>query len=187
MEDFNQHAATGSLLISEPLQSDSFFKRSVILLSEHDTEGTLGFILNKLTDVKINDAVEDFPVFNAPLFFGGPVETDTLFYLHTVGHLLKDSKEIVKGVFLGGDYDELKFLINTKQVSPEQIRFYAGYSGWKPNQVEDELYHNAWMLGKGNAEFTFYPEPEVLWSQVLRSMKNKYSLLANFPDDPTLN
>ncbi|HMU78609.1 MAG TPA: YqgE/AlgH family protein, partial [Bacteroidia bacterium] len=88
---------------------------------------------------------------------------------------------------LGGDYDELKFLINTKQVSPEQIRFYAGYSGWKPNQLEDELYHNAWMLGKGNAEFTFYPEPEVLWSQVLRSMKNKYSLLANFPDDPTLN
>ena len=181
------NATTGSLLISEPQLSDNFFKRSVILLSEHDTKGTLGFILNKITDIKINDAVEDFPQFDAPLFFGGPVDTDTLFYIHTVCHLLTDSKEIIDGVYLGGDYDRLKFLIDTKQIKPGQIRFYAGYSGWSPQQLEEELQVNAWMLGTANQQFTFYPEPEVLWSQVLRSMKNKYSLLANFPDDPNLN
>jgi putative transcriptional regulator len=187
MKGLSIHAAAGSLLISEPLQADSFFKRSVVLVSEHDLKGTLGFILNKLTDVKLNDAVEDFPAFNAPLYFGGPVDTDTLFYIHTLGHLLPDSKEIIKGIFWGGDYDRLKFLIDTKQIKPDQIRFYAGYSGWEPDQLEDEINHNAWMLGNANKEFTFYPTPEVLWSQVLRSMKNKYSLLANFPDDPTQN
>ena len=87
MRQLSFHAAAGSLLISEPLQADSFFKRSVVLVSEHDLKGTLGFILNKLTDVKLNDAVEDFPAFDAPLYFGGPVDTDTLFYIHTVGHL----------------------------------------------------------------------------------------------------
>ena len=88
----------GSLLISEPFLLDSYFKRTVVLLSEHDSKGTLGFILNKPTDVKLNDAVEDFPEFDAPLYFGGPVETDTLFYIHTVGLLLEGAKEITSGI-----------------------------------------------------------------------------------------
>jgi putative transcriptional regulator len=187
MKNSDLHAAAGSLLISEPLLADGFFKRSVVLVSEHDTTGALGFILNKLTDVKLNDAVDDFPVFDAPLFFGGPVDTDTLFYIHTMGHLFEDAKEIIQGVYLGGDYDRLKFLIDTKQINNKQIRFYAGYSGWSEKQLEREITQHSWMLGHANKEFTFYPEPEILWSQVLRSMKNKYSLLANFPDDPTLN
>ena len=75
----------GSLLISEPFLLDSYFKRAVVLIGEHDQHGTIGFILNKPTDVNINDAVEDFPSFQVPLYFGGPVETDTLFYIHTIG------------------------------------------------------------------------------------------------------
>ena len=78
----------GSLLVSEPFLLDSYFKRAVVLLSEHDSQGTLGFILNKPTDVKLNEAVDDFPEFDVPLYFGGPVETDTLFYIHTVGELI---------------------------------------------------------------------------------------------------
>ncbi len=77
--------AQGALLISEPFLLDSYFKRAVVLIGEHDQHGTIGFILNKPTDVKINDAVEDFPSFNVPLYFGGPVDTDTLFYIHTIG------------------------------------------------------------------------------------------------------
>ena len=85
----------GSLLVSEPFLLDSYFKRAVVLLSEHDEKGTLGFILNKPTDVKLNDAVDDFPDFDVPLYFGGPVETDTLFYIHTIGPMLEGAKEIV--------------------------------------------------------------------------------------------
>ncbi|HSR18184.1 MAG TPA: YqgE/AlgH family protein, partial [Ignavibacteriaceae bacterium] len=112
--------AQGSLLISEPFLLDSYFKRSVVLIGEHDEHGTIGFILNKPTDVKINDAVEDFPYFDAPLYFGGPVDTDSLFYIHTIGTKLEGAKEIVKGVFWGGDYNQLKFLIDTQQVKSNQ-------------------------------------------------------------------
>ena len=98
-----QLAHAGSLLISEPFLADSCFKRSVVLLSEHDKHGTLGFILNKPTDLKLNEAVEDFPEFNVPLYFGGPVDTETLFYIHTLGNKLEGSREIAAGVFWGGD------------------------------------------------------------------------------------
>ncbi len=187
MKNLLHHAATGSLLISEPFQNDNYFKRAVVLLSEHDNHGTLGFILNKPTDLKVNDAVDDFPTFDAPLYFGGPVDTDTLFYIHTVGKILTGSREIVPGIFWGGDYDQLKFMIDTRQILPDQIRFYAGYSGWEPRQLDDEIKDKAWMLSEAKKEFTFCANPKALWSQVLRSMGNEYAMLANFPEDPSLN
>lgn len=177
----------GSLLVSEPFLLDSYFKRAVVLLSEHDEHGTLGFILNKPTDVRLNDAVEDFPDFDAPLYFGGPVETDTLFYIHTLGAKLEGAKEIAAGIWWGGDYEQLKYLINTKQISNTQIRFYAGYSGWEPKQLACELKDKSWLVSTSSRIFTFFDNPRNLWSQVLRSMGNEYAILANFPEDPNLN
>jgi putative transcriptional regulator len=177
----------GNLLISEPFLADSYFKRSVVLLSEHDNSGTLGFILNKPTEVNINDAVEDFPEFNSPLYFGGPVDTDTLFYIHTIGTELEGAKQIVDGIYWGGNYDQLKLLIDTGQVKPNQIRFYAGYSGWDPKQLDLELKENSWMISVCNERFTFYDDPKCLWSQVLRSMGQQYAVMANFPEDPAWN
>jgi putative transcriptional regulator len=178
---------TGVLLISEPFLSDSYFKRSVVLLSEHDDKGTLGFILNKPTDVNINDAVEDFPAFDAPLYFGGPVETDTLFYIHTLGDKLEGAREIINGIYWGGNYDQLKLMIDTGQVSPSMIRFYAGYSGWDADQLKAELDEHSWLLSESTPGFTFFDDPKCLWSQVLRSMGQEYAILANFPEDPALN
>lgn len=180
-------ANTGSLLISEPFLSDSCFKRSVVLLSERDAKGALGFILNKPTDLKVNEAVDDFPAFEAPLYFGGPVDTDTLFYIHTIGKKLDGSREIIPGIFWGGDYDQLKFLIDTKQIRSNQIRFYAGYSGWEPKQLDDEVKEHSWMLSDANRQFTFFENPKMLWSQVLKSMGSEYAMMANFPEDPALN
>jgi len=177
----------GSLLISEPFLLDSYFKRAVVLLSEHDEKGTLGFILNKPTDVMLNDAVEDFPDFNVPLYFGGPVDTDTLFYVHTLGSKLEGAKEILPGLWWGGDYDQLKFLVDTKQIDKENIRFYAGYAGWEPKQLDTELKDKSWVVSDLAPDFTFFDNPKTLWSQVLRSMGNEYAIIANFPEDPNLN
>jgi len=177
----------GSLLISEPFLLDSYFKRAVVLIGEHDQHGTIGFILNKPTDVKINDAVEDFPTFNVPLYFGGPVDTDTLFYIHTIGNKLEGAKEIVKGVWWGGNYEQLKLMIDTGQVKENQIRFYAGYSGWEPKQLDIEIKEKSWLLSSANTNFTFFSDPKCLWSQVLKSMGTEYAILANFPEDPSLN
>lgn len=180
-------ASQGNLLISEPFLIDSYFKRSVVLLSEHDEKGTLGFILNKPTDVNLNEAVDDFPNFKVPLYFGGPVETDTLFYIHTLGEKLKGAKLISEGIYWGGEYDQLKFLIDTGQVRPDQIRFYAGYSGWEPSQLDYELKEKSWLVFESNPQFTFADDPGSLWRQVLRSMGSEYAILANFPEDPNLN
>lgn len=178
---------TGVLLISEPFLADSYFKRSVVLLSEHDDKGTLGFILNKPTDVNINDAVDDFPNFPSRLYFGGPVDTDTLFYIHTIGSELEGARQISNGIYWGGNYDQLKQMILAGRVTPEMIRFYAGYSGWDAQQLEGELNQHSWMVSHGNKGFTFFDDPDNLWSQVLKSMGKEFAMMANFPEDPSLN
>lgn len=184
----------GSIIVSEPFLLDSYFKRAVILLGEHDDFGSIGFILNKPTEVSINDAVDDFPEFNAPLYFGGPVDTDILFYIHTLGPKLEGAKEILNGVYWGGNYDQLRSMIDTKQVKPHEIRFYAGYSGWEPKQLNIELREKSWIFSPTNSanpalvkKFAFFEKPKDLWGQVLKSMGTEYAILSNFPEDPSLN
>jgi putative transcriptional regulator len=177
----------GLILISEPFLADSYFKRSVVLISEIDPEGAMGFILNKPTDLSVNDAIEGIPQFNAPLYFGGPVSTETLYYIHTKGDLLEGSREIIKGVYWGGDFDQLKVLMETGQITPDEIRFYAGYSGWENEQLDFELQEHAWLLSNGSVKFSFFKDPSKLWKQAIKSMGSKYAPMANFPEDPSLN
>jgi len=187
MKDSMLKPDQGLLLISEPFLADSYFKRSVVLLSEHDGEGSMGFILNKPTDLTINDAIDDFPPFKAPLYFGGPVNTDTLYYVHTLGDILEGSREIIKGVYWGGNFDQLRVLIDTGQITTEDIRFYAGYSGWDNNQLDLELKEHAWVLSNSTVNFSFFNDPTTLWKQALKSMGEDYAVMADFPEDPSLN
>ncbi len=87
----------------------------------------------------MNDALEDFPEFDAPLYFGGPVETDTVHFIHRLGDQLEGSKKILPGIYWGGDLDHLKFLLDTNQVENDQIRFFAGYAGWEPEVLNTEI------------------------------------------------
>jgi putative transcriptional regulator len=104
-----------------------------------------------------------------------------------LGEKLNECKEIVPGVYWGGKYNKLRHLIDTGQVKPDQIRFYAGYSGWDPKQLKHELKEKSWLLSQANKRFSFHENPKILWSDVLRSMGNEFAVLANFPEDPTLN
>ncbi len=176
----------GSYLIAEPFLSDTYHKRSVVLIGEHNNEGTVGFILNKPTDLTLNEALEDFPKCNFNLYFGGPVKTDTIHFVHTID-TLDGSKEIAPGVFWGGDLDTLKFMIETKQVDENDVRFFAGYSGWEPEQINSDLKSRAWFVTNSKKSFTFTEEPENLWSEVLKTMGSNFSVLANCPSDPSLN
>ncbi len=187
MNESNFRPEAGLILISEPFLADMYFKRSVVLLSEHDVEGSIGFILNKPTDITVNDAIDDFPVFDAPLYFGGPVSTDTLYYIHTIGEQLEGSREIMNGVYWGGSFEQLKELILSGTVTPDQIRFYAGYSGWDNDQLDMELKEHAWLISSGSMSYSFYKNPSMLWKQVLRSMGKEYARMAEFPEDPSLN
>ena len=143
--------AQGALLISEPFLRDFYFRRSVILLAEHNESGSFGLILNKPIDIKINEIVKDFPSFDANLFIGGPVGTDSLFVLHTLGNKISKSSKISQGLYWGGDIQMIREMIAAKAISPGEIRFYIGYSGWGAKQLDKELDQKSWLVTKAKA------------------------------------
>lgn len=177
-----------NLLLAEPFLDDLYFKRSVVLLAQHSMEeGSVGFILNKPTDLNVDEVIPDFPDFDAPIFSGGPVEQDRLNYLHILGDKLEDSIEILPGLFWGGDFDQLAFLVDTKQITSAQIRFFLGYSGWEPLQLEREIREKSWFTTQASLKWVFHDKSRELWRLVLRTMGDSYAIIANFPDDPSLN
>ena len=132
MTNTNEELQSGVVLLAEPFMLDRYFRRSAILLCEHNEEGSIGFIMNRPLDLNIDGLIQDFPEFEAEVFYGGPVGNDTIHYIHNLGDLLEDSVKISSGVYWGGDFDKLKFLISSEMVQPHNIRFFMGYSGWSP-------------------------------------------------------
>ena len=177
----------GSLLLADPFEKDPRFKHSVVLLTEYDEEGALGFIMNKPTDVSVSEAVDDFPYCDSLLYFGGPEETESLFYVHTVGEMLDDSIEIIPGLWHGGDYDKLRMLLDTNQIGNDQIRFYVGYTEWVPGALDFEVKKKYWIVSNVNNFFPLHDSLRGSWEKVLKSMGQEYAILANFPEDPNLN
>ena len=178
--------APGVLLLAEPFMESPEFRRSVVLVTEHNENGTMGFILNRKLAIKTAQAVEDFPEFENTLFYGGPVSTELLFYIHSLGDMLEGSIEILDGVYMGGDFETLKELMREGKVKPSQIRFFAGYSGWSAGQLKTELKQNSWIVTLGRKKFVM-KENTNLWKNILKELGGKYAMVAEFPEDPTLN
>ena len=179
--------SAGKILVSEPFMMDSYFQRSVVLLTEHSSEGTIGFILNKQTTVMVCDVLPGFPESDIPLYFGGPVQTDTIHFLHSLGETLEGAREVQKGIYWGGNLEQLKHMVEKKMVSNNEVRFFAGYSGWDPEQLSQELKHHTWLLYQCNKKLAFTEDPMKLWGNVLRNMGSEFAIMANFPVDPSLN
>lgn len=178
---------SGKVLLAEPFMLDQNFKRSAVLLCEHNEEGSVGFIMNKPLKMNVDELVEDFPEFNSEVFFGGPVQTDTIHYVHNVGDLLEGSRLVVDGIYWGGDFDKLKFLITSKLILPENIRFFVGYSGWSEGQLNDEMVYGSWVLADMHANYLFKSKPKNLWKQVMYNKGNAYTVIAQMPESFTLN
>lgn len=183
----NLSPARGRILISEPFLYDYFFKRSVVLLAEHNEEGTLGVIVNKPLEAKFNQVVRDFPRFSARVYLGGPVQNDSLFFIHTLGQLISDSTEVLPGIFWGGDIEQVKELISMKMIQPADIRFFIGYSGWAPKQLQEELERDSWAVSTIDADRLLNTLPANLWSSSLELLGKDFFHWTNFPDDPVLN
>jgi putative transcriptional regulator len=177
----------GRLLIAEPFMNDPYFKRSVVLLTEHKKEGTLGFILNQPLNININDTLKDFPVFDAPIFMGGPVQTDSLFYIHTQGEIITESEHIIDNLYWSGNFDQLKEMINNQQIFPHEVMFFVGYSGWDFKQINNEVKNNSWIISDLNNFSIADFQQQDFWRTALQKMGSKFSMLSNFPEDPSLN
>jgi putative transcriptional regulator len=173
---------SGQVLLAEPFMLDPYFRRAAVLLCEHHDEGSIGFILNKSIDMMVNDLIAEFPPFEAEVFYGGPVQTDTLHYIHNVGDLLEESVRVADGVWWGGDFDKLKFLISSGLMLPENIRFFVGYSGWTHGQLEEELTIGSWVCADMHANYLYKSTPEKLWQQVMYSKGDKYEVIASIPE-----
>jgi putative transcriptional regulator len=177
----------GKILISEPFLPDTFFNRSIVYLTDHSPQGSVGFILNKKLDLKISAAIEGFEDMDENLNMGGPVAPDTLHYLHNMGDLVPDSVLIEGSIFWGGDIETIRELIRSKRIIKSQIRFFLGYSGWSPGQLEHELKEDSWVIARVKPDIVMNSRGDDTWKRVLRGFTNKYRMWAEFPESPEMN
>jgi len=185
MENQRIKPKQGSILISEPSLRDFYFRQSVILLAEHNDEGTFGVIINKPIEARLKDIIKGFPAYNLPVFLGGPVKTDSIFYIHThagVDHCVP----IMQGLYWGGDLEIIRSMMKRKEILPN-IRFFVGYSGWSPRQLDREISEKSWVLSQTTAGEVIMEHPENLWSNYLKNMGQDYAIWANYPADPAFN
>jgi len=180
-------AEKGKILISEPFLTDSFFSRSIVYLTDHSDEGSVGFIINKSLDIKIENALEGFENYNEIISMGGPVASNTLHYLHTLGDMIPGSTWIKDNLFWGGEIDEIRKLVNTGMIKKGQIRFFLGYSGWTKGQLQNELNENSWVIARVPSETVMKSRGDDSWRAILRGIDKKYKVWAEFPESPDMN
>lgn len=177
----------GRILISEPFLMDNYFKRSIVLITEHNEDGTVGFVLNKPINMKVNEIMSDFPPINTVVSLGGPVQTNTLQYLHTLGDIIPGSIKVMDTIYWGGEYEVIKRLLESGSLTNENIRFFLGYSGWQSNQLEDELNDNAWVVADIHSHEIMTPMSKYFWNKTLHRLGKKFQMWSNFPENPQMN
>ncbi|RVU00829.1 YqgE/AlgH family protein [Mucilaginibacter limnophilus] len=180
-------AAAGRLLISEPFMMDPNFKRSVILLTEYSVDGAMGFVLNHQSDYLLGDILPDVSYSELPVYEGGPVAKNTLHFIHRCPEKISGGIEIWDNVYWGGDFEEVKELINNYQLNDNEIKFFTGYSGWTQGQLDDELVEDTWIVANSFQADMLFNNDQNLWREVVKSLGNRYAHIANFPENPSLN
>jgi putative transcriptional regulator len=191
MEFFNYQnkvaPGKGKILVSEPYLPDPNFERTIILLCEHNKEGSFGFVMNKPSEARLPDVMADLGHLDAPVYVGGPVQQDTLHYLHRIPDLT-DAVPVMDGVYWGGNFEQLLGMIDSHQVGVNEIKFFLGYSGWSAGQVDEELELNSWIVSdKVDQELLFEIEPHLMWQHALKIMGGRFSIYSNYPVDPRMN
>lgn len=177
----------GRLLLSEPYLADPNFERTVILLTEHNEEGSVGFILNKPSESRLGEVMDDLKGLDAQIFIGGPVQQDTLHFIHRHGDL-EDAIELENGLYWGGNFEQLLSLVDTGQFSVTDIKFFLGYSGWSPDQLEEEMKLNSWIVSdRVSNELIFETVPDQMWKRAMQELGGRFSVYSNYPEDPRMN
>jgi len=175
------------ILLSVPFVDDTFFNKAVIYLVSHEAEGSVGYILNKSLPIKLHEIIDDIPNTNFPVHIGGPVANTTLNMVHSLGKLIPDSDEVGRGLYWGGDFEEVKNLIADNLIPENSIRFFLGYVGWGPNQLMKEYEEDSWLVTNIKKPRVMTEYDEKLWERLLSEMGDKYKAWANFPSSPSLN
>ncbi len=177
----------GILLIANPFLKDPNFSRTVIFVCEHITEGTFGFVLNKQFPKNLNEPLPDLENIHSPVYRGGPVQADTLHFLHQYPDLISGGEEVSKGIFWGGNFESLLIHLKNNDINPQKIRFFIGYSGWVEGQLDDEMKEESWLTVTPTRKLIFNTKPENIWKDSLTHLGGDYKMMINFPLDPQMN
>jgi putative transcriptional regulator len=179
--------AAGVLLIADPFLKDPNFMRTVVFLTEHRDDGTIGFVLNRKYENTLDELLPEVEGHKLPVYYGGPVQMNTIHFLHRYPKEIEGGVEVSKGIYWGGDFDAVVDLINSGKADPERIRFYIGYSGWSSGQLDTEMAEKTWLTVEAEKNLVFHPNAEEIWRDSLKHMGGEYEMMINFPIDPQLN
>lgn len=179
-------AAPGRVLVAEPFLMDIGFSRSVVYLTDHNEEGSVGFVLNKPLNVRAGDVVAELKGVAFPVYYGGPVGRETLYYIHQRADI-PGALAVRDGVYYGGDFGAVARMAREGELEEWDIRFFAGYSGWSGGQLEKELKENSWLVGELPLTELFGGGGAELWRRAMASLGAEPSIWAKFPEDPRMN
>ncbi len=177
----------GQLLLDSGELQGSFFQHTVVLICQHDAEGAFGLVLNRATGSKVGEmVVADLPdtLREYPLYLGGPVQPTALSFLHTDGFV--PDANVLPNLSLDHSLDAL-IEIGESYSSQRKIKMFAGYAGWGPGQLEEEIKRKAWIAHPASLELVFEATPDQLWRAILKQKGGQYRLLSEMPDDLSLN
>lgn len=179
--------APGILLIADPFLKDPNFLRTVVFLCEHKEEGSFGFVLNRQYENTLDELIPELEGQKIPVYYGGPVQLDSIHFVHQYPDEIPGGQEVIKGVFWGGDFDAVVSFIKLGNFDADKIRFYIGYSGWTENQLTEELNEKTWLTVKANRQLVFHKDYNEIWKDSLKHLGGEYEMMINFPIDPQLN
>ena len=176
----------GRLLISEPTLPDKQFHRSVIYMCGHNEEGSLGFILNRKLQDPLSYFIEDVQNAEVPLYVGGPVDLESIHFIHTAGALL-GGVHVQEDVYFGGDFEQAIDGVRDGSLNEDNIKFFLGYSGWSSGQLEAEIAEKSWLVSDTPNNLLFSQNVDELWREAILNLDASYHDLLKMPHDPSLN
>ena len=179
--------AVGILLIADPFLKDPNFLRTVVLLCEHRQQGSFGFVLNKQIEQTLDELITSFEGHSLPVYYGGPVQMDTIHFLHQYPDLIPESVKVGKDIYWGGNFETLTALIKNNSIDLSKIKFFIGYSGWGDGQLTGELDEKSWLTVSANRKLVFNTQHDEIWKSSLQQLGGKFEMMINFPIDPQLN
>lgn len=172
-----------TFLLSMPQMQDPNFARTVVLLCDYVPEGAFGLVVNRPTDYPANEMVKLEPPVVAgntlPLFFGGPVQPERGWILVTEEPSHADHRRIVDGLYLTASQEVLRGVLEA--TAEPRARVIAGYAGWGPGQLDDELAQSAWLMADVQLDLIFDIEPARMWETAIRRLGADPSMLQSSP------
>lgn len=177
----------GILLIAEPFLKDPNFFRTVVFLCEHKKEGSFGFVLNRKIENTVDELMPELDGIKLPVFYGGPVQLNSIHFLHQYPDIIPGGEEVMKGVYWGGEFDRLIEALKKNEIESSKIRFFIGYSGWGDGQLSNEMKEKTWLTVKATRKLVFNENHNNTWKDSIRHLGGEYKQIINYPIDPQLN